>query len=544
MFGRLKIFGLIILVLLVALTTLLGASRFFIDGEFIRLEDNVISDEMRRASDVVRDRVDQLDYKAKDWARWDDTYQFVTDQNQEYVESNLGSESLQSLNINFMLFYGSDGNLAYHKSIDIPSGNDIDIPKVVSASFTPGSTYLDATKQAESSGILSGSGRPVLFAARPILTSEGQGPARGTLVFAKFLDDDELSKIRSLTSSNVTYYAPTDTDLPPDVEAAINRMVGRNSLVTTSIPNDNTINGYALLKGDGGAPILALKASRDRQIYTEAHGVLAYYMVIVLGVVLASTLLAVYITAKLAEKDKIIKLKDDFFSMASHEIRTPLAAIKGNSQLLDELYAAKNDASFKEIIHDMYDSSERLIRLVTNFLDAARIEQDRIPITPEMFVLKTATQSVVDEMKGIASEKNIAIICGVENTDMQVFADKDRVKQVLYNLIGNALKFTDQGSITLKAEQIEGGLIKVYVCDTGRGVSPEGQKALFEKFTQVKASDAHKGSGLGLYITKILIQKMGGSIALESSAEGVGTTISFTLPQSREIAHALLSAKK
>jgi signal transduction histidine kinase len=219
--------------------------------------------------------------------------------------------------------------------------------------------------------------------------------------------------------------------------------------------------------------------------------------------------------------------------MASHEIRTPLVAIRGNSQMLKQMYAEHNDADFGQMVDDIHTSSERLIRVVTNFLDLARLEQNRIPFTVESFELDPVVHSVVQEMHNMGNEHGVQIVADIPPVLPAILADKDRVKQILYNLIGNSMKFTEEGSITVGAHADKAHVV-VTVTDTGRGIRPEDQKALFEKFRQTSKSDARIGTGLGLYISKILVEKMGGSMRLESSEVGKGTTFSFTLPLATE----------
>jgi signal transduction histidine kinase len=227
--------------------------------------------------------------------------------------------------------------------------------------------------------------------------------------------------------------------------------------------------------------------------------------------------------------------KDEFFSIASHELRTPLTAIRGNTMLIKEYFFDKiQDKDLQEMISDIHDSSTRLIEIVNDFLDTSRLEQSRMKFNLEVFDLKSLAQQVVNELGSIAKEKNVAL--GLENVQGEyppVHADKDRVKQVVINLIGNALKFTTAGGVYLSFA-VEGEMLRLRVRDTGRGISPANQALLFKKFQQAQDNiltrDSTRGTGLGLYISKLLIEKMGGEIGLELSEEGKGSVFSFTLP--------------
>lgn len=228
--------------------------------------------------------------------------------------------------------------------------------------------------------------------------------------------------------------------------------------------------------------------------------------------------------------------KDEFFSIASHELRTPLTAIRGNTKMIDEYYSdAIQDKDVKAMISDIYESSVRLIEIVNDFLDVSRLEQGKTVYKLEPVAIDKIVEIIVYEMTAVARVRGISL-----STDKTllggippIYADQNKVKQVLYNLVGNALKFTKEGSIDISIEVLKNN-IKILVTDTGRGISKEGQALLFHKFQQAGNSlftrDTTKGTGLGLYICKLLAEGMGGKVALEKSQPGKGSVFSLTLP--------------
>lgn len=234
--------------------------------------------------------------------------------------------------------------------------------------------------------------------------------------------------------------------------------------------------------------------------------------------------------AKLLERSK-----EEFFSIASHELRTPLTAIRGNTALIQQYYSeVLRDPSLKEMISDIHVSSVRLIELVNDFLDTSRLEQNRMEFKKETFSLAALTQEVFKEVSPLAREKGLYLQISPYSTSASVTADHNRTKQVMINLIGNALKFTDHGGVTVQILTQPDQLAKVLIIDTGRGIPMDSQNLLFKKFQQASNSlltrDATRGTGLGLYISKLMIEGMGGRIAIESTQEHIGTTFSFTLP--------------
>lgn len=236
--------------------------------------------------------------------------------------------------------------------------------------------------------------------------------------------------------------------------------------------------------------------------------------------------------------------KDEFFSIASHELRTPLTAVRGNAAMLKQMYSQQvKDQPFNEMVDDIHGASVRLIGIVNDFLDASRLEQDKITFENQVFPLPEVLNEVVTELGAITKEKGIEIkIDGDLSALPPIYADRNRTKQIVYNLVGNAMKFTEKGGITIGA-RVEGEMLKTRITDTGPGIPPDKQHFLFQKFRQVGGSgpltrDASRGTGLGLYISKLLSEQMGGAIRLENSQPGVGTTFSFTLPVVRADGHS------
>jgi PAS domain S-box-containing protein len=229
------------------------------------------------------------------------------------------------------------------------------------------------------------------------------------------------------------------------------------------------------------------------------------------------------------------RAKDEFFAIASHELRTPLTAIRGNTSLIEQYFpTAIKDPQVKDMIHDIHTSSIRLINIVNDFLDASQLEQGQIHLNPSAFDVGKVAAEVLTEVHPVARDKNLYAELEPSDTIPFVWADPARTKQVIYNLVGNALKFTEKGGVGIRLEQIEAG-VKITVIDTGRGIAIDNQRLLFRKFQQAgdKTSltrDATNGTGLGLYISQRLVSAMGGQLKLESSEPGRGTSFSFTLP--------------
>lgn len=224
------------------------------------------------------------------------------------------------------------------------------------------------------------------------------------------------------------------------------------------------------------------------------------------------------------------KLKDEFISMASHELNTPLAAVEGYlSMILDE-HMGKVDEKASVYLHRAYDSSKRLAELILDLLNVSRIEQGRVKMKFAKTNLYDLAESVMHELQVKADAKKLTLkLEGTKDKVPETWCDPDRIREVIVNLVGNSIKYTDKGGIVMKMSS-EAGRLRFDVVDTGRGISEADQKKLFQKFSQVKREiDEQKGTGLGLYISKNFVELHKGRIWVESE-EGKGSDFIFELP--------------
>jgi len=223
------------------------------------------------------------------------------------------------------------------------------------------------------------------------------------------------------------------------------------------------------------------------------------------------------------------RLKTEFVSMVSHELRTPLTSIQGYAELLleDEQIAEAH----RESLTIVKNSSERLLELINDLLDLSQMEAGRLDLHRTSLDLARLIPEVAGSLRPLIEAKRQRLRLDLGETLPAVWADADRVTQILTNLISNAHKYTlVEGSITVAARR-DNGFVRVDVSDTGTGLSPEDQAQLFTKFfrAQDRSPQAGRGTGLGLVITRLLVELHGGRITV-SSAPGRGSTFSFSLP--------------
>ncbi|MGH9779421.1 MAG: PAS domain-containing sensor histidine kinase, partial [Candidatus Acidiferrales bacterium] len=223
------------------------------------------------------------------------------------------------------------------------------------------------------------------------------------------------------------------------------------------------------------------------------------------------------------------RLKSEFLADMSHEFRTPLNSILGFSELLLEI-CQNLTREQQEDLRLIYQSAQNLLHLVNDALDLARIEAGHVKLERDVVPLKDTFARILDVFSPRLQQNNLKGSAEVHPPELAVFADSRRLEQILTNLVGNAVKFTGRGGITLSARTAEGGVL-VSVADTGVGIPAEELPHIFNKFYQARkqTESATRGTGLGLAITRQLVELHGGRIWAQSTP-GEGTTVSFVLP--------------
>ncbi len=232
------------------------------------------------------------------------------------------------------------------------------------------------------------------------------------------------------------------------------------------------------------------------------------------------------------ELRKLDQTKSEFISIASHQLRTPLTIIKGYiSMLLEESFGEVEERQ-KAPLYKVYESNERLIRLVENLLNISRIESGRIQYRFEAFNLEALAENTYNELIGFAAKKGIKGEYKKPKEHLPpVVADSDKIKEVISNLIDNSIKYTKKGTITVSLER-RGEGVRFCVADTGMGIKPDDLPRLFKKFNRGTGSPlVHtEGTGLGLYVAKMMIKVHNGKIWAKSEGEGRGSRFCFEIP--------------
>ncbi|MCB1891086.1 MAG: response regulator [Rhodocyclaceae bacterium] len=223
------------------------------------------------------------------------------------------------------------------------------------------------------------------------------------------------------------------------------------------------------------------------------------------------------------------RAKSQFLANMSHEIRTPMNGVLGMAELLLDTPLSERQRRYLETL---YRSGENLLDIINDVLDFSKIEAGRLELAPVDFPLRAALREVIESFSERASRKGLSLECSVgEDIPDPLHGDAVRLRQVLNNLIGNAIKFTEAGRISVAVERAQGDALRFSVSDTGIGIDAEDRALIFDAFAQADVSHSRRygGTGLGLSISRQLIELMGGRLGLESTP-GQGSTFWFEVP--------------
>lgn len=271
--------------------------------------------------------------------------------------------------------------------------------------------------------------------------------------------------------------------------------------------------------------------------YMRKHPFVLFLTIdLMLAVVVVFLVMNHYLIRIRKEKDRAIaaeRAKSYFFSTVSHDIRTPLNAIIGYSELLQN--GIEDEAEQKRALHAIASSGHTLLELVNDVLDLSKLESGKTVFTPELTDFNRLTSNVLHSFDVAVAGRDVKLVEDVPPIPL-LYVDPHRVRQILFNLIGNAVTFTQRGKVVLSVTFVENsgenattGCLTISVSDTGCGIAPDDLENVLKPFMQAKNAGAGKGTGLGLPICVQLAERMGGKLTLKSKL-GIGSTFTVTLP--------------
>jgi signal transduction histidine kinase len=299
------------------------------------------------------------------------------------------------------------------------------------------------------------------------------------------------------------------------------------------LPNTRSEMALPLLVGDRVLGVFDVQS--DQVDYFSAEAINIYTtLASQVAVALQNARLYVEQAATVTQLRELDKLKSSFLANMSHELRTPLNSILGFTDVILEGMDGPLTENMDNDLRLVQKNGQHLLHLINDVLDMAKIEAGRMNLHPETFKVHEVFEEVTSITSTLANEKNLSLSIECDSDqNIEIYADRTRLRQVMINLVNNSIKFTENGQITLNVSPMEGARVRISVKDTGMGIPPENLESVFQEFTQVDSSTTRKagGTGLGLPISRRLVEMHGGRLWAESTGNaGEGSTFIVELP--------------
>ncbi len=273
----------ITLLIFAVLTAAFTLSHSMQNSNILELEHNDTLKKVERVQHAVSTEQDSIDYMVQDWACWDDTYEFIEDKNQNFIDVDLQNQTLAGIKVNVMVFVNNAGTIVYAKAVDIDTGEDKPVPKELLKMVENG-TLLTKSENDTIKGFVLLDKDPMFISCHPILTTKSQGPSRGTLIFGRYFDQAILQDFKKVTQSSLLLYK-ADSKMPPDFQNKLEKFSVAPMSIIIEHPSKEKISGYFEFKDILGKPALILRADFPRDLYLSGEKTLdqMYLFLLLIG---------------------------------------------------------------------------------------------------------------------------------------------------------------------------------------------------------------------------------------------------------------------
>ncbi len=556
----------------------------FSNSKFNEIEAQSVAENIARTERTIVNIVESINVANWDWSSWDDTYFFMDDLNQRYIESNIVNTTFTDLRLNYMMFFDQEAQIAYSRGYDLEKNEFMEVSGELESIIVDQGYLNHPTVQSEHKGFIDLDGLPVMVSSTPITRSDGNGPIKGALVMARIVTQEETDHIRELTQLHVELNtACSAVDPAVMIQFQVDEM---NDTISIDQSNPNYVTSH-FCKTDSQGNSVLLVTIRTPRVFAEyktdfywavgfsGFSVFLIYLVVItvfldtflmrrilrlidqvsdigekrdftmqvsqegndeisnLGKNINTMLNELAKTKDLEQENiellELDQVKNHFISVAAHEIRTPLTSILGYLEISEPLLekAPEELRLYQSVIKR---NTERLAIISDDLLDQQRINSGSLLISFTKCDLGQILNECIDEQHAYLDPKQIQLNLDISQDLPCVEADPIRISQVLVNIIHNAIKYSKtDGTIHLSLQQ-EDNNIKFTCRDNGSGVAKENLPLLFTPFPEIPKSVDLPSIGLGLSICKGIIDKHNGTLTAHSDGLGTGLTVTFTIP--------------
>ena len=566
---------------------------------FVDMQHGLIEDNERRAIEAIAEDQDFRMSMAGDYGAWDQTYAFVLDpaSHQEYVYENMTLDALQNLNVDALVVFDTAGRIVRGVVIDPHTGEMGEFADILlDADNTAAAMNTSGDSSTRKSGVVGTRLYPLDFASHPVIRTDRRGRPNGSFVLGSFLTPEYLLDVGARHAIRMGPMYPGSAGWPSAVElgeglaarslegdsqshVVIDDVFGQAALLLEiRTPESTMIAGQRvsltaiiflvlvsllllaitqwsmkrLIVGPLDALTRHVESLQDGEDFSNHVNVTRKDEIGVLASEFNALMRRLEMSrdALMAARDEAMQAaqaKSQFLANMSHEIRTPMNGVIGMTELLlrsDQLQDA--DRHHAETVHL---SAQSLVTIINDILDFSKIEAGKFTLNPKPFPTRECLNEITRLLAHGAKEKGLELRAVVApEVPEYLIADSARLRQVMINLVGNAIKFTEAGSveisITSEATESDRARIRFSVSDSGVGVPEKDRELIFDSFSQSDDSNSRHfgGTGLGLAISSRIVKLMGGTIELDSTL-GRGSTFSFAIDLETADAPAIAPSK-